>query len=326
MILYGKRILITGGAGFIGSHTADQLIRERPAEIRILDNFVRGRRENLAWAAANGPVRVIDGDIRDRALVRRSLDEIDLVFHLADIGIARAGEEPRLALEVLVEGTFNVLEASMRAGVQKVVAASTASVYGPAEEFPTTERHHPYNNRTLHGAAKAFDEALLRSFNQTHNLPCVALRYFDVYGPRMHAHSASGVFVRWMQRIDAGQSLVLGSDSARTMDLIHVLDVARANVLAAQAPAADQVLNVASGMETSLKTAAELLVRTMGASVPVECQPDCAGSNPPSRVLGSVRNARTVIGFEAMVSVEQGVKSLVEWWRQESTRTGTAAA
>jgi UDP-glucose 4-epimerase len=318
LILCGKRILITGGAGFIGSHTADHLIREQPAEIRILDNFVRGRRRNLTWAAANGPVSLIDGDIRDRALVRRALDEIDRVFHQADIGTARAGEEPRLALEVLVEGTFNVLEASVRAGVQKVVAASSASVYGPAEEFPTTERHHPYNSRTLHAAAKAFDEAVLRSFNETYNLPYVALRYFDVYGPRMHAYGgAAGIFVHWMHRIGTGQSLVLGSDGARTMDLVHVHDVARANVLAAKAAASDQVLNVASGTETSLRTAADLLVATMGAAVPVNCPSEPAG-NPRSRGLGSIRNARTAIGFEALVSLEQGLKSLVEWWRQDS--------
>ena len=160
-----KRILITGGAGFIGSHIADLLVADRPAEIRILDNFVRGRRENLAWATANGPVTLIEGDIRDPGAVREAMDGIDLVFHQAAIRITQCAEEPRLALEVLVDGTFNVLEAAVAAGVQKVVAASSASVYGLADHFPTTERHHPYNNRTIYGAAKCFNEGLLRSFS-----------------------------------------------------------------------------------------------------------------------------------------------------------------
>src|SRR5947208_163132 len=157
-MIAGKRILITGGAGLIGSHIADLLVQQQPAEVRVLDNFVRGRRENLAWASAHGPVNIVEGDIRDRAAVRRAMDGIDLLFHQAAIRITQCAEEPRLALEVLVDGTFNVLDAAVDAGVKKVVAASSASVYGLAEEFPTTERHHPYNNRTIYGASKAFNE------------------------------------------------------------------------------------------------------------------------------------------------------------------------
>src|SRR6187200_633521 len=163
--LRGDRVLITGGAGMIGSHIADLVVEQEAREIVVLDDFVRGRRENLAWALANGNVEIVEGDIRDAKLVRELTRGVDVVFHQAAIRITQCAEEPRLALEVLAEGTFNVLEAAAAAGVRKVVAASSASVYGLADQFPTPETHHPYHNRTLYGAAKAFDEGLLRSFN-----------------------------------------------------------------------------------------------------------------------------------------------------------------
>ncbi len=150
------RVLITGGAGLIGSHIADQLVRGGNPEIIVLDNMVRGRRENLAWAMSNGSVRIVEGDIRDVALVREVMEGVDLVFHQAALRITQCAEEPRLALEVLADGTFNVIEAAVAAKVKKIVAASSASVYGMADQLPTTESQHPYNNRTLYGAAKTF--------------------------------------------------------------------------------------------------------------------------------------------------------------------------
>ena len=316
-MIAGKRILITGGAGLIGSHIADQLIPERPAEIRIVDNFTGGRRQNLAWAMSHGPVRLIEGDIRDRALLRRSMDDIDIVFHQAAIPAATSAEKPRLALEVLVEGTFNVLEAAVRAGTQKVVAGSSASVYGPAEDFPTSEGHHPYNNRTLHGAAKAFNEGLLRSFSEMYGLRYVALRYFNVYGPRMDARGAcTDLFIRWMDRIASEQAPVIFGDGTQTMDFVHVYHVARANILAARANVSDEVFNVASGKETSLRTVAELLTRIMGASITIEQIPQRKANRVPRR-LGSTRRAKDLLAFEAMISLEQGLKTLVEWWKQE---------
>src|SRR5689334_1771456 len=156
--LRGDRVLITGGAGMIGSHIADLVVEQEAREVVVLDDFVRGRPENLAWAMANGNVEIVEGDIRDAALVRELTRGIDVVFHQAAIRITQCAEEPRLALEVLVDGTFNVLEAAVAAGVSKVVAASSASVLGLADTFPTDERHHPYNNRTIYGASKAFNE------------------------------------------------------------------------------------------------------------------------------------------------------------------------
>src|SRR5271168_2910646 len=236
--LQAKRILITGGAGLVGSHIADLLVRESNPEIIVFDNFVRGRKENLAWALANGRIQIVNGDIRDTKLLREVMQGVELVFHQAAIRITQCAEEPRLALEVLADGTFNVLEAAVAAKVKKVVAASSASVYGLAEEFPTTEKHHPYNNRTLYGAAKVFNEGLLRSFHEMYGLDYVALRYFNVYGPRMDIYGAyTEVLIRWMERISVGKAPLILGDGHQTMDFVYAEDIARANVLAAKSPA-----------------------------------------------------------------------------------------
>ncbi len=221
----GQRALVTGGAGTIGSAVVDQLVDAGAAEIVVLDNFVRGRRENLAEAAdrAGDRLVVVEGDISDRALVNRLTAGTDLVFHLAAIRITQCAEEPRLALESLVDGTFTVLEAAAAHGVRKVIASSSASVYGLAEEFPTTERHHPYNNDTFYGAAKAFNEGMLRSFTAMYGLDYVALRYFNVYGPRMDVHGLyTEVLIRWMERIARGEPPLIFGDGAQTMDFVHV--------------------------------------------------------------------------------------------------------
>jgi UDP-glucose 4-epimerase len=316
-MIAGKRVLITGGAGLIGSHIADLLADEQPAEIRIVDNFVRGRRENLAGAMGRAKVTLAEGDIRDRALMDRTMDGIDLVFHQAAIRITQCAEEPRLALEVLVDGTFNVLDSAVRAGVKKVVAASSASVYGMANEFPTTEAHAPYNNRTIYGAAKAFNEGLLRSFNEMYGLKYVALRYFNVYGPRMDVYGAyTEVFIRWMERIAKGQAPVIFGDGLQTMDFVNVQDIARANILAAKAGVSDEVFNVASGTETSLKQIAEMLTRIMGSNVSTEHAAE-RKVNPVPRRLADVEKAKAMLGFETTIGLEDGLRGLVAWWKRE---------
>ena len=266
---------------------------------------------------ANGPITLVEGDIRDRTSVTEAMDGIDLVFHQAAIRITQCAEEPRLALEVMVDGTFNVLEAAVTAGVQKVVAASSASVYGLADHFPTTERHHPYNNRTIYGAAKCFNEGLLRSFSEMYGLRYVALRYFNVYGPRMDMHGVyTEVFIRWMERIASGLPPVMFGDGFQTMDFVHVADVARANIYAARAAVTDEVVNVASGHETSLKTVAETLLRAMGSSL----RPEHAEErkvNPVPRRLADTRKGKALLGFKTTTTLEEGMQSLVKWWKQE---------
>src|SRR5580658_5176463 len=250
--MHGERALITGGAGAVGSNIADQLVWAGAKEIVVLDNFVRGRRENLAWALANGPVRVVEGDICDRELVGELTKGIDVVFHQAALRITQCAAEPRLGLEVMVDGTYNVIESALRNDVRRIVAASSASVYGLAEVFPTEESHHPYANDTLYGAAKTFNEGLLRSFHAMQDLDYVALRYFNVYGPRMDIHGLyTEVLIRWMERISVGQPPVILGDGTQTMDFVYTEDIARANLLAADSDVTDAVFNIGTGTETS---------------------------------------------------------------------------
>ena len=320
--MQGERALITGGAGAVGSNIADQLVHAGAKEIIVLDNLVRGRRENIAWALANGPVRFVKGDIRDRELVSELTRGVDVVFHQAALRITQCAEEPRLALEVMVEGTYNVIESARREGVRRIVAASSASVYGLAEVFPTDESHHPYANDTLYGAAKTFNEGLLRSFHAMQGLDYVALRYFNVYGPRMDIHGVyTEVLVRWMERIEAGSSPLILGDGSQTMDFIYIDDVARANLLAAEIDAVDVVFNVASGVETSLLELARLLIDVMGSDVPIEYGPERSVNKVPRR-LADTTLAREDLGFEAAIDLEEGLRRLVDWWRAE--RTGSA--
>ena len=311
----GARALVTGGAGTIGSHVVDELVRGGAAEIVVLDNLVRGRLDNLAWACANGPVRLVEGDIRDQRLVRELTAGRDLVFHLAAIRITQCAEEPRLANEVLVDGTFNVIEAAAAEGVGKLVASSSASVYGLAEEFPTTERHHPYNNDTFYGAAKAFNEGMLRSFHSMSGLDYVALRYFNVYGPRMDIHGLyTEVLIRWMERIESGTPPLILGDGLQTMDFVHVADIARANILAARADVTDEVFNVASGTETSLKELAQALSDVMKSDLAPEHGPARA-VNGVTRRLADTAAAEQELGFRAEIGLHEGLQGLVEWWR-----------
>lgn len=322
--MQNERVLITGGAGLIGSHIADLAVQEA-REVIVFDNFVRGRRENLASALASGRVTVVDGDIRDRKAIGEAMQGVDILFHQAAIRITQCAEEPRLALEVLVDGTFNVLEAAVEAKVGRVVAASSASVYGLAEEFPTTERHHPYNNRTLYGAAKVFNEGLLRSFHDMYRLPYVALRYFNVYGPRMDIYGAyTEVLIRWMDRIAAHKPPLIFGDGKQTMDFVYVEDIARANILAAKSGVVDEVFNVASGEETSLIDLAQALMRVMGAQLEIEYGPQRA-VNPVPRRKAAVDAGKARLGFEASVPLEEGLRRLVAWRESErAAREGSA--
>jgi UDP-glucose 4-epimerase len=319
-----KRVLITGGAGLVGSHIADLLVKEEVAEIIILDNYTRGRKENLAWAAANGPLVMVEGDIRDRQLLADIMPGVDVVFHQAAIRITQCAQEPRLALEVLADGTFNVLEAAVNANVKKVVAASSASIYGMAEDFPTTESHHPYNNRTFYGAAKTFNEGMLRSFYDMYGLDYVALRYFNVYGPRMDIYGVyTEVLIRWMERIANNQPPLIFGDGKQTMDFVYIEDIARANICAAKADVTDEVFNIASGTETSLNDLALSLAKVMGSNLKPEYGPE-RKVNPVQRRIADVNKAKELIDFTTTVSLEAGLEKLVSWWRSQKQEQETS--
>lgn len=322
----GARALITGGAGLIGSHVADRLVAAGAREVVIFDNLTRGRLENLESARQSGRITIVEADIRDRAALAKHFEGIDLLFHLAAIRLTHCAEDPRLALEVMADGTFNVLEAAVAARIPRVAAASSASIYGMAEQFPTSETHHPYNNTTLYGAAKAFNEGMLSSFRDMYGLNYVALRPFNVYGPRMDTHGAyTEVLIRWMNRIDAGKPPIIFGDGAQSMDFVFVDDVARAFVMAATSNVSGEVMNIASGVETSLEALADTLLKVMGADLAIEYGPVRALTAVPRRVADT-RFAKEKLGFEAAVDLETGLRRLVTWWRGlNSAATSTEA-
>ena len=319
-----KIILITGGAGLIGSTIADQLVglgSSAPAEIRVLDNFDRGRMENLSGALAAGTLRVLEGDIRDRALLAEAMAGVDIVFHQAAIRITQCAEDPRLATDIMINGTYNVVEAAKDAGVSKLVAASSASVYGQADQLPTPETQHPYDNRTIDGAAKMFNEGLLRSFNDMYGLNYVMLRYFNVYGPRMDIHGVyTEVLIRWMERMAAGLAPIIMGDGNQTMDFVFVSDIARANLLAAHSDATDVALNVGTGTPTSLNDLARALGKVMDCDLEPDYQP-ARKVNAVEHRAADVTKARQMIGFEASVPLEEGLRQLVSWWQHERNTT-----
>jgi UDP-glucose 4-epimerase len=316
MDIDGARILVTGGCGLIGSTTIDLLLRDHaPKEIVIFDNLVRGTLHNVDAALKDPRVKLVEGDIRDVPATHRVTEGMDAVIHMATLRITACAAEPREALEVMCDGSYNVLEAAQACGVKKVVTASSASIYGLADVFPTREDHHPYNNRTWYGASKIMLEGLLRSFNDMYGLPYVALRYFNVYGPRMDLHGKyTEVLIRWMDRIAAGEPPLILGDGLTSMDFVYVEDVARANILALQSDLGDEVFNVASGVETNLNELAQTLLKVMNSKLALEYGPE-RSVNPVRRRLADTSKAEQMLGFRASVDLEEGLHRLVDWWR-----------
>jgi UDP-glucose 4-epimerase len=317
MKIRDSKILVTGGCGLIGSTTIDLLLREHdPAKIVIFDNLVRGSTSNVEAALRDPRVELVQGDIRDIKHLNEVTQGMDAVIHMATLRITACAAEPREALEVMCVGSYNVLEAAQAANVKKVVTASSASIYGLADTFPTAEEHHPYNNRTWYGASKIMLEGLLRSFNDMYGLPYVALRYFNVYGPRMDLHGKyTEVLIRWMDRIASGEPPLILGDGSTSMDFVYIDDIARANVLALQSDISDQVFNVASGTETTLNELAAALLRVMGSNLAPEYGPE-RKVNPVSRRLADIAKAEDMLGFKTTVDLQEGLQRLVVWWRE----------
>jgi UDP-glucose 4-epimerase len=317
MEIDGARILVTGGCGLVGSTTIDALLRDhKPKQIVIFDNLERGTLANVAAALKDTRVKFVKGDIRDVDAIHRVTDGMDAIIHMATLRITACAAEPRAALEVMCDGSFNVLEAAQAKKVKKFVTASSASVYGLADTFPTSEDHHPYNNRTWYGATKIMLEGLLRSFNDMYGLPYTALRYFNVYGPRMDVHGKyTEVLIRWMERIASGKPPLIFGDGKQTMDFVYIDDVAQSNVLALKSDVTDDVFNVASGVETSLNELAHALLRVMGSDLSPEYGPE-RKINPVSRRLADTTKAEKLLGFRASIGLEEGLARLVTWWSE----------
>lgn len=318
MDIDGAKILVTGGCGFVGSATINLLLRDfSPSRIVILDNLVRGSLANVASALADPRVELVHGDIRDNSTVLDVTAGMDAVIHLAALRITACSADPREALEVMCDGSFNVVDAARLKGVKKIVAASSASIYGLAEIFPTPEIHHPYSNKTWYGASKIMLEGLLRSYYDMFGLPYIALRYFNIYGERMDIHGKyTEVLVRWMERIDAGEPPLILGTGLQSMDFVHVDDVARANVLSLSSDVSDEVFNVASGTETTLRDLASSLLGIMKSDLQPMYGPE-RQVNAVSRRLADVTKAEQVLGFRAQVQLDEGLDKLVAWWQAE---------
>ena len=314
MELQGKKIVVIGGAGLIGSHTVDLLTKEDVREIVVYDNFVRGRAENLGDALKDPRVRIyeVGGDVMQTDILQSALDGADGVFHLAALWLLQCHEYPRTAFDVNVRGTFNVMEACVAKGVKRLVYSSSASVYGDALEEPMTE-DHPLNNKNFYGATKICGEAMLRSFHHRYGLDFVGLRYMNVYGPRQDYHGAYiAVIMKMLDAIDRGDSPIILGDGSEAFDFVAVEDCGLANVCAMKATSTDRFYNVGTGKRTSLKELAEMLIELTGCRKPIQYAPRSQATLVRNRI-GSPKRASEEIGFTARVELMEGLKRLIAW-------------
>jgi len=318
MNLKDKRLLLIGGAGLIGSHTIDELIKENVAEIRIYDNFARGREENLTEALKDPRVNIfpIGGELMQRDVLDAAMKDIDGVFHFAALWLLQCWEYPRSAFEVNIGGTFNVLEAMLNNKVKRLVYSSSASVYGDAIEEPMTE-DHPYNNTNFYGATKIASEHLCRSLYHRYkdtdqHFDYVGLRYMNVYGARQDYHGAYiAVIMKILDRLDQGLPPIIYGDGSQAYDFINVVDCGRANVCAIKADTTDEFYNVGRGIRTTIKELAEMLLEITESNIEIQYEP--AGMTFVKNRIGCPVKARKGIGFEATIELRQGLMDLIEW-------------
>ena len=314
--LDGARILVIGGAGFLGSHIVDQLTETRAGQIVILDNFVRGTRANLADAVRDPRVHLVEGSVTDLPTLRGLMADTDYVVHLAALWLYECVHQPRSALDVNVVGTFNVVEAAADAGVKKVVYSSSASVYGDAVFTPMTEEH-PFNNRTMYGATKIAGEQFFRAFNEQRGLDYAGLRYMNIYGPRMdYKGTYVSVIMKVLDRIDAGEPPIIFGDGSQAYDFVHVSDVARANILALQADASDEFFNIGMGVKTTIRELVDRLLEITGSDLEPEYRPQ--EQMFVTHRVGSTDKAERLLGFRATIPLDEGLRSVVAWRRKDS--------
>ena len=313
MDLRGKRLIVIGGAGLIGSHIVDELTREDVSEIVVYDNFARGTTENLQDALKDPRVKIyeVGGDICQTDILNAALKGADGVFHLAALWLLQCQDFPRSAFDVNIAGTFNVLEACVANGIERLVYSSSASVYGDAVEEPMTE-DHPFNNTNFYGATKIAGEAMVRALHHRYGLSYVGLRYMNVYGPRQDYFGAYiAVIMRFLDRIDQGEPPILHGDGSQAYDFVYVGDCARANICAMQAETVDRFYNVGTGVRTTVKELAELILRLSGSNLPIRYEP--ADRVFVKNRIGCPKQAAAELGFTATAPLDEGLRALIEW-------------
>lgn len=316
----GSKILVIGGAGFIGSHVVDELTREDVKEIVIYDNFFRGTMDNLRNALRDPRVKVyeVGGDICQTDILDSAMEGVDYVIHLAALWLLQCYEYPRAAFDVNIRGTFNVLEACIKHNVKKLIYSSSASVYGDALEIPMTERH-PYNNKTFYGATKIAGEQMCRAFHHRYSLHYVALRYMNVYGPRQDYKGVYiAVIMKILDRLDQGLPPIVYGDGSQSYDFVYVSDVARANICALKSTSNDKFYNIGMGIQTSIKELCGIILKITGKDYEIQFEP--TGQTFVTNRVGSTDKAKNDLGFEAKISLEQGLRSLIEWRRGETNK------
>ena len=313
MDIRGSRVLLIGGAGFIGSHVVDELLHEDLKEIIVYDNFCRGTMNNLEEAQKDPRVRIyeIGGDICQTDILNSAVKGVDYVIHLAALWLLQCYEYPRAAFDVNVRGTFNVLEACVTNKVKKLIYSSSASVYGDALEIPMTEEH-PYNNKTFYGATKIAGEQMCRAFYHRYGLNYVGLRYMNVYGPRQDYRGAYiAVIMKILDRIDRGLPPIVYGDGSQAYDFIYVSDCAKANLCALKAGTVDSFYNVGRGIQTTIKELTELILEITGSNLKIQYEPE--GTTFVKNRVGCPKKAEAEIGFKAQVGLKEGLERLIEW-------------
>ena len=317
MNLKGKRILVIGGAGFIGSHVVEELLKEEVSEVIVYDNLTRGKISNLGSSLENSRCSVFPegGDIREIDVLNRAVSKSDAVVHLAAMWLLHSKEYPRTAFDVNIQGTFNVLEACVNNKIERLVYSSSASVYGDAAFIPMTE-DHPFNNRNFYGATKIAGEAMARAFFDRYGLSYVGLRYMNVYGPHQDQTAAyTGVIPIMLNKIDANETPVINGDGSQSYDFITARDVARCNILALKSEVSDEFFNVGTGVQTSIRELCNLILRLKNSTMDVTYQPyspEDARRLVQNRI-GSIDKASTMLNFQYSDNLEKGLRDLITW-------------